>query len=139
MTIRTIRYLPKITSARTTYVDLDKADTAWLQVELIRYLSLCGELSISRNEDVRAVMKTWWTKRTATLPKGNSGQNSPLSFCAGLLNNLMFGTQVNFSTTQLDALQNISATMIMFLDAVKEIDPTFKGSNDAFVFQIAII
>ena len=138
MTIRTIRYLPKITSARTTYVDIDKGDMTWLQTELIRYLSVMGELSVSRNEDVRAVLKTWWEKRTATLPKGIHGQNTPRSFVAGLLNNLMFGSQNNLSTIQMDAIQNITAIMVQFLDAVSAIDSTFKGSNDSVVFQIAI-
>ena len=57
MTIRTIKYMPKITNARTQYCDIDSKDMALIQMEMIRYLSVMGEMSINRNEDVRSVLK----------------------------------------------------------------------------------
>ena len=62
--MRVIKYLPKVTKARTTYVDIDKQDMYWLQSELIRYLSLMGEIDGQRNQDLRQIMKYWWYKRT---------------------------------------------------------------------------
>ena len=139
MTIRTIKYFPKITSARTTYCDMDPKDMAWIQMEMIRYLSVMGEMSISRQEDVRSILKVWWTKRSSALPKGSSGQNSPLSFVSGLLNNIAFGSQYNLSNIQMTAIENISAIMVNFLDAIAEIDKTAATrNNESIIFQIAI-
>lgn len=139
MTIRTVKFMPKITNARTQYCDIDSKDMALIQMEMIRYLSVMGEMSINRNEDIRSVLKTWWTKRTSSLPKGSTGQNSPLSFVSGLLNNIAFGTQYNLSTIQMTAIENISAIMVNFLEAIEEIDrTTATRNNESIIFQIAI-
>ncbi len=138
--MRIIKYIPRVTAARTTYCDMDPKEMAWIQMEMIRYLSVMGEMSINRNEDVRAILKTWWTKRSSSLPKGSSGQNSPLSFVSGLLNNIAFGTQYNLSTIQMTAIENISAVMVNFLEAIAEIDKTAATkNNDSIIFQLGIV
>jgi hypothetical protein len=91
----------------------------WLQTELIRWLALLGEIDGHRNTDLRQVMKQWWYKRTSSLPKGINGQNSPLTFTAGLVNNLMFGSQRDLSTKALDALENISSQIVLLEQALQ--------------------
>lgn len=115
-------YDPKITSANTQYNTIDVNDMAFLQMELIRYMSLMGELSKNRDRDVQNIINQWYSKRTATLPKSKDGQNTPESFIAGLLNNLMFGNQNDLSQIQMDALENISANMSIIYDAVKALN-----------------
>jgi hypothetical protein len=108
---RIIKYTPKITSARTEYREIDPEDLTWLKSELIQWLSIMGELDMSRDEDSRWVRDQWWHKRTSTLPKGKEGQNTPCSFISGLINNLVFGSQRDITDKQMDAIQNISSVM----------------------------
>jgi hypothetical protein len=138
--IKTIKYLPKITKARTQYCEIDKKDLEWIQMEFVRYLSIAAELDGARNQDVRSLLKLWWYKRSGTLPKGNQGQNSPLTFVGGLLNNTLFGTQRELSHIQMDAIENITATMSTFLDALKDLNLTpITDQNQSIRFQIAIL
>lgn len=105
---RVIKYIPKATSARTEYRETSVDDMAFIQQELIRWLALMSELDMARDEDSKWVNTQWWHKRTDTLPKGQSGQNTPASFVGGLVNNLVFGTQRDLTDKQMDAIMNIS-------------------------------
>jgi hypothetical protein len=134
---RIIKYIPKITNAKTQYVDIDTNDMLWLQTEFIYWLSLMGMLDVNRNEDIRQVMKYWWYKRSSTLPKGLTGQNSPLSMISGLLHNLMFQTQRDLSTATMDSIENISAQMVLFEQALKEISINTRCS-DQIKFSLAL-
>ena len=111
ITVKTIKYTPKITSARTEYRELDPEDLTWLKSELIQWLAIMGELDMSRDEDSRWVRDQWWHKRSGNLPKGKEGQNTPCSLVSGLVNNLVFGTQRDITDKQMDAIQNISSMM----------------------------
>lgn len=117
-----INYDPKITNANTQYNSISATDMAFVQLELVRYMALMGELSKSRNRDIQNIKNQWYSKRTDTLPKAKDGQNTPESFIAGLLNNLMFGNQNDLSQIQMDALENISANMSLIYDAVKPLN-----------------
>ena len=136
MSIRIIKYIPKVTNARTTYVDIDKSDMMWLQSELIRYLSFMGEIDGHRNEDLRQIMKYWWYKRTASLPKGMNGQNSPLTFTAGLVNNLVYGTQQDLSQIVLDGIENVSNQIVLLEDAIKTVNTINQSTNIKFVLGL---
>lgn len=114
-----INYDPKTTNARTQYNKIDTADMAFVQGELVRYMALMSELKRHRNRDIQNIINQWYTKKTRTLPKSSTGENSPETFISGLLNNLMFGTQNDLSQVQMDALENISANMELVYDAVK--------------------
>ncbi len=124
-----IKYDPKTTQAKTQYNKIDKKDMDLVQIELIRYLSLMGELSKNRDREVQNIINQWYKKRTQTLPKGKDGWNTPESFISGLLNNIMFGNQNDFSQIQMDALENISANMELIYDAVRGLNLQ-PGSGD---------
>ena len=127
--MRYIKYIPKVTNAKTQYVTIDPNDMVWLQTEFIYWISLMGMLDVNRNEDIRQVMKYWWYKRSSTLPKGLTGQNSPLSLVSGLLHNLMYGTQHDLSTSTMDSIENISAQMVLFQQALYEISINTRSSE----------
>lgn len=135
MAIKIIYYTPKFTSARTQYVTIDKDDMLWVQMELIRWLSLMGALDGNRNQDIKQIQRQWWYKKTSTLPKGRDGQNSPLTFVSGILNNLMFGTQHDLSQVQMEALENISAQMSMFDEAIIDLQ-IGNGGGSSFKFAL---
>lgn len=118
--MKEILYDPKHTNARTQYNQIETKDMDWLKIELIRYMSLMGELKKSKNRDITAIINQWYTKKTETLPKGREGWNTPETFISGLLNNLMFGTQNDLSDIQMDAIQNISCKMALIYDAISE-------------------
>jgi hypothetical protein len=105
---RVIKYIPKVTSARTEYREVSTEDMAFIQTELIRWLALMSELDMSRDEDSKWVNTQWWHKRTDSLPRGKEGQNTPASFIGGMVNNILFGNQRDLSDKQMDAVQNIS-------------------------------
>jgi hypothetical protein len=115
---RRISYIPKITSARTNYREISSEDMDWLQLELIRWLSLMAECDQYRDEEVKFVRDQWWHKRTSTLPKGKEGQNTPCSFIGGLVNNIMFGEQRDLSDKQMDAITNVSHILGSAYDTV---------------------
>jgi hypothetical protein len=118
-----ITYDPKITNAKTQYNAISQKDMTFVQTELIRYMALMDELVNVRDKpEVKYAVEGYWRKKSKTLPKGKYGQNSPQTFTAGLLNNLMFGNQVDLSDIQMDAIRDISACMHVIYGFVKTLD-----------------
>jgi hypothetical protein len=111
--MRTIKYIPKITSARTEYREIDSEDQQWLQVELVRWLALIGELDQTHDEDIRLFRDSWWHRKSKDLSKGREGPNSPCSIIAGIVNNMMFKDtpQRDFTEKQMRDIEYISMTL----------------------------
>lgn len=116
---RMIRYYPKQTAARTTYCELNADDTVWLKTELIRWLARMSETQADPDELWQIIHNQYWSKRTKTLPKGRGGLNSPASFTGGLINNLLFGDQRDFTETQLEGIRDISAQLNQLFDDIE--------------------
>jgi hypothetical protein len=108
MAVKTIKYVPKFTQARTEYREIAEEDLSWIKMELWRWLAIMAELDQLRDPDSRWVLDQWWHKRTQSLPKGQHGPNTPASFVGGLCQNLVFGTQRDLTNRQMEALQTIS-------------------------------
>lgn len=125
---RNIKYFPKSTSARTTYLELDDDDLAWLKSELIRWLSVMTESATTHNEVWKEILALYWNKRTQSLPKSKDGANSPATFVAGLINNLVFGSQRDISERQMEGIRDISNNLSQ-LDL----------GIDNIVFQIGLV
>ena len=138
-TIKTIKYMPKQTNARVQYIDLDRDDMEWLQTEMLRWLALMGELDGSHNDDVKQIMKYWWYKKTQTLPKGKQGQNSPLTFVSGLVNNLVFGDTRDLTTVYLDCIENISSNIVLFEEAIKDLNTLSSTESEKIKFVNSIL
>ena len=117
--LRKIFYNRKVTSANTTYLSIDDEDTQFIISKLIQIQSYMGELSLVKEKDIRDVYK-WYTTPTKTLPYSSSMKrsNSPQSFVAGSLNNLMFGTQKELTEIQSEHLQNIINTYQQLTDCI---------------------
>ena len=125
---RHIKYFPKTTTARTTYLELNEEDLAWLKLELMRWLSIMTESATSHDDMWREVLALYWNKKTQSLPKSKLGPNSPATFVAGLINNLIFGDQRDISERQMEAIRDISNNLNQLRDEV-----------DSIVFQIGIV
>jgi hypothetical protein len=111
----------KNTLARTEYLELDEDDAQWLKTELIRWLAKMSETQADPSELWRLVHCEYWSKRTKTLPKGRSGLNSPASFTGGLINNLLFGDQRDFTVRQTEGIRDISAQICQLFDDLEPI------------------
>lgn len=117
---RLIKYLPKETMAKTDYREIHPDDMAWLQKEFIRYLSLMAERDLNNSEDNQWILNQFWHKRTDKLHKGRFDdkfrQNTPCSFVGGLVNNIVFGTQRDLTSKQMEDIEFISQALATFLD-----------------------
>ena len=111
--MKTIKYIPKVTSARTEYREIDPEDQQWLQVELVRWLAMIGELDQTHDEDIRLFRDSWWHRKSKDLSKGHLGPNSPCSIVAGIVNNMMFkaAPQRDFTEKQMRDIEYISMTL----------------------------
>lgn len=70
-------------------------------------------LSNTVNEDHKMMRDHWWRRRRSSLPRGKSGQNTPESMIAGILQNMMYEQepQRDFTQKQCDAVEDISTWM----------------------------
>jgi hypothetical protein len=109
--IKTINYLPKVTAAKTTYININDEDMQFVQLQLMHYLSLIGEWDNTNDETQKEVNRQYFHKRRKELPKGQYGLNSPVSFISGLLNNILFGTQRDLTERQIEGIESISAVL----------------------------
>lgn len=118
--MKIIRYLPKQTAAHTEYREVHPDDMQWLQQEFIKYLSLMSERDLNPSEDNQWIMDKFWHKRTDKLHKGKVNdkyrQNTPCSFIGGLVNNLVFGTQRDLTSKQMEDIEFVSQALSTFLD-----------------------
>jgi hypothetical protein len=121
MTVHNIKYMPKITTARTEYREIDEKDLKDIQQQLIRWLAVIAELDMTHDEDLRAVREQFLHRRTASLPAGREGQNTPASFIGGIVNNMLFGSQRDLSARQMEGIEYVSKWMA-------EIDPEHSVS-----------
>ena len=125
---RHIKYYPKHTSAKTTYLELDDEDLAWLKSELIRWLTVMAESDTRHDSQWKQVLSLYWHKKTQALPKSKEGPNSPSTFIAGLINNLVFGSQRDISERQMEGIRDISNNLAQVVDGI-----------DSVVFQIGVV
>lgn len=116
-----IFYNRKVTSANTTYLDITPEDTEFILSKCIQIQSYMGELSLVKEKEVKDVYR-WYTTPSKTLPYSNSMKryNSPQSFISGTLNNIMFGTQKEFTEIQSEHLQNIINSYQQLQDCLGE-------------------
>lgn len=105
---RIVRYVPKYTSAATQYVEMTEADSNWLLGEMTRITLEQCQLHPS-NEEKLEFDNLYWRRAKKSLPRGRQGLNTPEMFVTGLLHNIMYGSQKDFTVTQLEALSSIFA------------------------------
>lgn len=119
--IRKIFYNSKVTSANTTYLSISSDDTQFLISKLIQIQCYFGELSLTKQKEIKDVYK-WYTSSTKTLPYSSAMKrnNSPQSFVSGTLNNIMFGQQRELTEVQSEHLQNIINNFQQLTDCLSD-------------------
>jgi hypothetical protein len=126
--MKTIRYIPKNTSAHTDYVIIDESDMLLVKLNLIHYLSIMGELHNIGDSIIRQIYYKYWTSKHKKLVKCKYGLNTPESFTSGLIRNLYFGTQTNLSMPTLASITLLSDEMFQLTTAL--------NSSDTYVVPI---
>jgi hypothetical protein len=121
---RIVKFIPKITHAKTEYREITPEDMTWVQEQLLRWTLQIAELDMSRDRNIKQI-RVQFHERNQDLPKGKEGANSVSSFVAGTLSNLMFNGQRDLSDKQMNALETISNIMAIYFP-----------NNTAIKFQI---
>ena len=105
--------MPITAAARTEYRNINPEEHAWLISYLFKVLCRMATLSNTTVEDLKQLRDTWWRKRRSTLPRGRSGQNTPESMVAGILENMLYSDapQRDFTAKQCEAIEEISNWM----------------------------
>ena len=132
----TIYYQTKTTAANTIYMTLNKEDMTMLISKMLAMQSYFNELSLSTNKDIKEVL-VWYTKSNKSLPfnKQFSKHNSPCSFIAGMINNLVYSNQQDCSEIQAQHIQNVVNTASDLINAVNEMGIKLqKNANHESIF-----
>ena len=79
------------------------------------------EVAISQDKDIRSFIK-WFVTPSKKYPFNTKLKryNSPQSIIAGLINNLVFGTQRDFSLTQLEIAQDVNNILVDIIEVIKD-------------------
>ena len=123
-----IRYEVKVTVSNNTYYTIEKADRDWLIAKLVQVQSYMCELSVTKNDDLKSFVK-WYNSPNKTLPISTQFKrhNSPNSFVAGTINNILYGNQNDITDTQSAHLQFIINS---FTDLASEANITLQRNAD---------
>jgi hypothetical protein len=121
MAIKIIKYTPKQTLAKTQYVEISTDDFGYITQQLIQVAARILELDTTRDEDWRLIKDQYFHRRRKDLPKGKLGENTPASFIGGLINNLVFGTQRDFTEHQINAIETIFGALNQIYDDINSI------------------
>lgn len=116
-----ISYDTKTTSATTQYVTLTEKDQQVLIDSIMSLNNFIQEVSIAGDQDIRGFTK-WYVTSNRKYPYNTrlSKYNSPQSIIAGILNNLLWGTQRDFSLLQLELIQDINNILVDLVEVIKE-------------------
>lgn len=133
-----IFYQTKNTMANTTYYEIPAEDSSFLMEKCIQIQCYMGEISLAKDRDIKDLVK-WYTSPNKTLPFSNTFKrnNSPQSFISGMLNNMLYNGQRDFSESQANHLQNIVSVFSQFVSVVStENNITLQKSsnNDTVLF-----
>ena len=132
--IRKILYTTKMTSANTTYYQLQKEDVDFLIEKAIQVQSYMGEISLSKSRDIRDLVK-WYSSSNKSLPYSSNFKrhNSPQSFISGILNNFLYNGQKDITDLQSSHIENILAVFTQLQDAI-DIQLQKTANNDSVIF-----
>ena len=116
-----INYDTKLTNATTTYVTLTDHDQQTLFESIMSLNNFIQEVTISGDKDIRSFIK-WYVSSSKKYPYNSrlSKYNSPQTIIAGTLNNLMWGTQRDFSLLQLELIQDINNILVDIVEVIIE-------------------
>jgi hypothetical protein len=127
----TIHYTTKTTAANTVYMTIKKEDMTMLISKMLALQSYFNELSLTSNKDIKEVL-AWYKKPNKSLPFNRqfSKYNSPCSFIAGMINNLVYSDQHDCSEVQAQHIQNVVNTASELISAISDMGIKLQKNSD---------
>lgn len=137
-----INYTIKNTKSNNTYVELNRRDHDIFIQTIMSLNSYLQELCLSSDMDIRQIA-SWYRSTDKKYPynKRLQKRNSPESMLSGLINNMIFGTQINLSLDQLPYYEEIINTgidLIQSIETVKNIQLQTSPAMTKIVFGLGI-
>jgi len=129
-----IYYDIKHTTAKTEYLHISDQDIQIVHENILGILAYMSELSLSNDKDIRDFAN--WFKKPKKQFLYNSKlkrSNSPQSLLAGVINNIVFGDQRDFSLVQLEAIESIINTSIDIIEELERVKQIKLQSQPQFV------
>ena len=125
--MKTIKYTQRNTAAGTIYLDLSQADQQYIIDEIQRQACFMNELGMCQDPAVKQALD-WYSKGSKDFPYSSMWRryNSPRSFISGLVNNIEYGAQRNFSLAQVEQLaviMNFITELQLLVRSVNKLDP----------------
>jgi hypothetical protein len=127
-TMYIIEYQTKVTNSNNTYYQIEKQDKDWLIAKLIQISAYMNELALSKDPDYKLFVK-WYTTPDKLLPYSSQFRrsNSPQSFVAGTINNLLYGSQSDIAESQ---AKHLSFIINSFTDLSSEAGIELQKNSD---------
>ena len=115
-----INYMVRNTAAKTEYTEITEEDMESIKAILLKISAVINEGSNATSVEGKEAFKEF-VKKTEKLPRGRNNMNSIASFTGGLINNLIFGEQRDFTTRQLIAIEYITQVMHSYVDEIPQV------------------
>jgi hypothetical protein len=127
-TMYIIEYQTKVTNSNNTYYQIEKQDKDWLIAKLIQISAYMNELALSKDPDYKLFVK-WYTTPDKLLPYSSQFRrsNSPQSFVAGTINNILWGSQSDIAESQ---AKHLSFIINSFTDLSSEAGIELQKNSD---------
>lgn len=133
MQVHKIGYNVKQTKSNNTYINITKNDENMFLQTILSVTNYIHELSISQDKDIQQFIK-WYRTSDKRFPynKRLEHRNTPETMLAGLLNNMLFGNQVNLSLEQLPYYEEIINNCVMLIKEIETEKKIVLQTNSQF-------
>lgn len=124
-----IKIIPKHTSAKTQYYELDPEDEAYLYDYMIRFLADISEVATHHPE----IQQEYFKRQPKAFPKGEKGPNSFASMLGGIISAKVWNSNHNISEPQLEPIEAIFDTLADFYKELPNAPQPIKFKKSLFV------
>lgn len=115
-----IPYMIRAKLSTTAYTEIHEDDMETIKAILLKISAVINESSNSKTEEGKEAFANF-IARTEKLPRGRNNMNSIASYTGGLINNLIFGEQRDFTERQLIAIEYITKEMHSYVEDIPQV------------------
>lgn len=115
-----INYEVKSTRSNNTYIEISGNDHNMLMMNILSINSYMQELCLSTDPLLKP-FTNWWRSPNKKYPynKRLGKRNTPETMIAGLINNILFGTQEDLSLEQIEFYEEIINQCVEIIEEIK--------------------
>lgn len=119
--MKVINYKVKSVTANTEYREVSPEDKKWVLDQAQRILDLENECTNSINSDLRSIGSELRTPSKHLIRQGTGAHNSIKSLCDGVVNNMVKGSQRDFSNRTCKGLEEAFIQASEIFTSVEEV------------------